>query len=212
MQFSIDEEIRRLAESLHIYLNNKQLLEIMAHINLLQAWGRKMNLTSIQDPAEIARRHFLEGIVAGEKLRELAAVGPLLDLGSGNGFPAVPMAVACQGARPVILVESSEKKAAFLRALIRDLEWMDARVEIRRAERCSDLADLPCRVFTTRGVSISQFLREGLTFLESGGWCVLFGLRAELEKDYGNIPGLFVLEEEIRLPDRETRILCLRKT
>lgn len=212
MQFSIDEEIGHLTKSLSIYLNNKQLSEFMTHGNLLQAWGRKMNLTSIQDPAEIARRHFLEGIVAGEKLRQLAAEGPFLDLGSGNGFPAVPMAVVCRGARPVILLESSEKKAAFLRALIRDLGWMDARVEIRRAERCSDLADLQCRVFTTRGVAISEFLREGLTFLESGGWCVLFGLRDELEKDYGNMPGLLVLEEEIKLPDRETRILCLRKS
>ncbi len=212
MQFSIDEEIGHLTKSLRIYLNNKQLSEFITHGNLLQAWGRKMNLTSIQDPAEIARRHFLEGIVAGEKLRQLAAEGPFLDLGSGNGFPAVPMAVVCRGARPVILLESSEKKAAFLRALIRDLGWMDARVEIRRAERCSDLADLQCRIFTTRGVAISQFLREGLTFLESGGWCVLFGLRDELEKDYGNMPGLLVLEEEIKLPDRETRILCLRKS
>jgi 16S rRNA (guanine527-N7)-methyltransferase len=212
MQFSIDEEIGHLTESLHIYLTNKQLSEFIAHNNLLQAWGRKMNLTSIQDPKEIARRHFLEGIVAGEKLRELAAVGPLLDLGSGNGFPAVPMAVVCPDARPIILVESSEKKAAFLRALIRDLGWMDARVEIRRAERCSDLADLQCRVFTTRGVAISEFLREGRPFLESGGWCVLFGLRAELEKDYGYIPSLFVLEDEIELPDRDTKILCLRKS
>ena len=170
-----------------------------------------MNLTAIHDPAEIARRHFLEGIVAGERLGQISAEGPLLDLGSGNGFPAVPMAVVCRRARPIILVESSEKKAAFLRALIRELGWADARVEVRRVTSCSDLADLQCRVFTARGVSISHFLREGLTFLEPGGWCVLFGSRVELEKDFGSTPGQLVLEDEIKLPDRESTILFLRK-
>ena len=212
MPSSLDEEINNIAIKLGILLNNKQLHELRSHGLLLQAWGRKMNLTAIEDPSEIAQRHFLEGILAGEKLRQRHAEGPMLDLGSGNGFPGVPMGVVCRDARPLILLESSEKKAAFLRALIRDLGWKDARVEVRHVATSSNLDDLRCRVFTSRGVAISHLLREGLPFLEAGGWCVLFGLRGELEKDLDRSPPCLSLQEEVPLPHRGTAILILQKS
>jgi 16S rRNA (guanine(527)-N(7))-methyltransferase RsmG len=211
MTFSIDREINLIANKLHIIMNNKQLYDLRLHAELLESWGRTMNLTAIKDPAELVQRHFVEGIVAGDMLSRVITDGPFLDLGSGNGFPAVSMAVVCSQARPLILVESSEKRAAFLRALIRDLGWRDTRVEVRRVKRASDLADLRCRVFTSRGVDVSKFLEEGLPFLESGGWCVLFGSRGELEKDLGKNPGGLVIEREVQLPDRETGILLVRK-
>jgi|GEM_PF-2573489 Predicted S-adenosylmethionine-dependent methyltransferase involved in bacterial cell division len=208
----LDEEINKISEKSHINLNNKQLDELRTHGRLLETWGRKMNLTGIENPLEIAQRHFLEGILAGEKLRECHAGGPLVDLGSGNGFPAVPMAVVCRQARPLVLVESLEKKAAFLRALIRELNWEEARVEVRHVTRGADLDDLPCRVFTSRGVAISHLLQEGLPFLDSGGWCVLFGARGDLQKDLGKNPGRLVLQDEVQLPSRESAILLLQKT
>jgi len=212
MSSFLDTEISHIAKKLRIYLNNKQLSEFTTHEKLLEVWGRRMNLTAIHEPVEVAQRHFREGIIAGERLRQLLAEGTFLDLGSGNGFPAVPMAVVCRQARPLILVESSEKRAAFLRALIRELGWEDARVEVRRVTRSSDLADLQCRVFTSRGVAISQLLREGLPFLESGGWCVLFGSRKALEKDLEGDPRNLVLQEEVQLPLRDTAILLLQKS
>jgi 16S rRNA (guanine527-N7)-methyltransferase len=211
MKFSIEKEISQLAKQFHINLDNKQLHSFRTHAEMLKVWGRRMNLTAIRQPSEIARRHFLEGIIAGDCLNRRGAVGPFVDIGSGNGFPAVPMAVVCLQAKPLILVESSEKKAAFLRALIRDLGWNDARIEVRRVMRGSDLADQRCRIFTSRGVAISRLLTEGLPFLESGGWCVLFGLRSDFEKDFGDDSGQLVLDEEVRLPDRETGVLLLKK-
>lgn len=170
-----------------------------------------MNLTAIRTPAEMAKRHFLEGIVAGEWLRQRSSTGPLVDLGTGNGFPAVPMAVVCAKARPVVLIESSAKKAAFLRALIRELDWKSSRVEVRHVGKSSDLADLPCRIFTTRGVVISHLLGEGLPFLEAGGRCVLFGSRLRLGiESIGHFKDL-ALEEEIGLPGRESGVLILTK-
>ena len=212
MSFSLNKEINDLAHNLCIYLNNKQLNEIQIHAGLLETWNRRMNLTAIQEPEEIARRHFLEGLLAGEWLRQSNAEGSFVDLGSGNGFPAVPMAVVCRQARPLILVEVSEKRAAFLRALVRDLGWSDARIEVRRVKQGSDLVDLRCRLFTSRGVAISELLQEGLPFLEPGGRCVLFGRREELHKDYERIPGLLTLQEEVSLPGRESAILHLLKS
>src|SRR5260370_137934 len=105
MEFSVEREINYISNRLHINMNNKQLGEFRVHGELLETWGRRMNLTAIQEPAEIVRRHFVEGIIAGNVLNRVIPSGPFLDLGSGNGFPAVPMAVVCRQARPLILVE-----------------------------------------------------------------------------------------------------------
>ena len=198
--------------ALSIDLKENDLSEFAIHAVMLETWSRKMNLTSIKDPVELAKRHFSEGIVAGNWLRRHSAGGPMLDLGSGNGFPAVPMAVIFRKARPIILIESSEKKSAFLRALIRELGWLDARVEQRRVKKSSDLEDLPCQIFSTRGVAIAPLLRDGLPCLQSGGFCILFGSRVSLGLDSAGLPKGFSFVDELSLPARETGIVILCKS
>ena len=168
-----------------------------------------MNLTSIKDPSARARRLFMEGIVVGDFLQRNGATGPFLDLGSGNGFPAIPMAALCPHARPLILLESSHKKAAFLRALIRELTWVEVRVEERHVASSSDLMEFGCRLFSSRGVDLSDLLREGLSFVEPGGLCVLFGSknRASLSE----LPPTLGPEHEIALPWRDSPIQIVRK-
>src|SRR5207249_11036599 len=83
---------------------------LSTHFRLLRHWGRRMNLTGLRHLDPILRRHFLEPIAAASIL---AGRGRLVDLGSGNGFPAIPLAVL----RPEVdlaLVEASEKKSSFL--------------------------------------------------------------------------------------------------
>jgi 16S rRNA (guanine527-N7)-methyltransferase len=212
MQSELIREISALCGKLSIQLNTIQLREFQVHAALLEAWSRSVNLTAIRDPREIASRHFMEGIVAGELIRRKGATGPLLDLGSGNGFPGVPMGVICRETRPLLLVESSEKRAGFLRALIRDLGWIDARVEVRRVTQASDLADLPCRVFTSRGVVIDRLFQEGFPFLEAGGWCALFASKAGFQAGASLSSEKLALEAEFQFPGRESGILLFRKT
>jgi 16S rRNA (guanine527-N7)-methyltransferase len=195
-----------------ISLATGQVEALSLHQRLLTKWNRRMNLTAIREPGEVIRRHFLEGILAGDLLRRYGGTGALLDLGSGNGFPSVPIRVACPGASPLILVESSQKRAAFLRALLRELGWADSRVEVRRVERCGDLAGITCNLFTTRGVRPFAFLREGLPFLGSGGLALLFLRRADLDREAGPLPECLAIECEARLPGRDTGLLLLRKS
>jgi 16S rRNA (guanine527-N7)-methyltransferase len=206
------EEIVAMARTLSIALSEQQLSQFTIHVDLLKAWNRKMNLTAIENPVELARRHFCEGIIAGNWLSRNSAGGTLLDLGSGNGFPAVPMAIIAEGVRPIILVESSEKRSAFLRALIRELDWDDARVEQRRARKSSDLSDFPCQIFSTRGVAISNLLGDGLPFLQSGGCCVLFGSTASFGIGSPRFPKALTLREELCLPGRDSGVLLLSKS
>lgn len=138
-----------------------------------------MNLTGLEDQQAILRRHFLEPIAAADLLGDS---GRLVDLGSGNGFPAIPLKVLHPGL-DLVLVESSEKKSAFLWAVLRELGLKGSRVETRRVGGLADLADLlPCRYLTLRAVRARDLLKgEGVRILEEGGRALLFVAAAEAE-------------------------------
>jgi 16S rRNA (guanine527-N7)-methyltransferase len=80
------------------------------HVRLLLAWNHAINLTAIVDPAAIATRHVIDSLAA---VPLLDGVATILDLGSGGGFPGLPLAAALPGAR-ITLVDSVAKKARFL--------------------------------------------------------------------------------------------------
>jgi 16S rRNA (guanine527-N7)-methyltransferase len=84
------------------------------HARLLCAWGAVINLTAIREPAAIARRHVCDSLSAAPRLAQLVPPGSsLLDLGSGAGYPGLPLAAALPLAR-VGLLDSVGKKARFL--------------------------------------------------------------------------------------------------
>ncbi len=89
---------------------------IDAHVRLLLAWNEAINLTAIRDPAEIARAHVLDSLSAVPLLSGLG-VRRLLDLGSGGGFPGLPLAAALDLER-ALLVDSVGKKVRFLATAI----------------------------------------------------------------------------------------------
>jgi 16S rRNA (guanine527-N7)-methyltransferase len=209
--FPFRREILRAAEAQGISLSDDQVRSMEIHRDLLMAWGRRMNLTAIRDPGEMIRRHFLEGLLAGEFLGRNRASGTVLDLGSGNGFPAVPIRVARPEAAPLILVESSRKRAAFLRALLRELGWGDSRVEVRRVEGSVDLQDLSCDIFTTRGVTPFDLLKEGLPFLKRGGFALLFMRHGALDREIPRLPPELRVEAESPLEGREAGMILLSK-
>ncbi len=87
------------------------------YLQLLLKWNEKINLTAIRIPEEIVELHFLDSLVA---LPYLPSSGRMLDLGSGAGFPGIPLKIA----RPpleLVLAESVRKKCAFLREVVRTI-------------------------------------------------------------------------------------------
>lgn len=86
------------------------------HVRLLLAWTEAINLTAIREPQAVARLHVLDSLAA---LPLLAARGiaRILDLGSGGGFPGIPLAAAL-GSDRALLVDSVGKKAHFLRTVV----------------------------------------------------------------------------------------------
>jgi 16S rRNA (guanine527-N7)-methyltransferase len=111
------------------------VLQIQQYIRVLLTWNEKMNLTAIRDPLEILNRHFCESMYAAVAVP--VENGRLADVGSGGGFPGLPLKIM----RPdlqVFLIESSIKKATFLAEVVRDLGLTEARVLVGRYEELGE--------------------------------------------------------------------------
>lgn len=142
---------------------------IAAHVRLLVAWNAAINLTAITDPAAIAIRHVVDSLTALPLVRE---AGEILDLGSGGGFPGLPLAAALPAVR-VALVESVVKKAAFLDVAVTAAGLADrASVVAARAEA---IAHSPGRrrswdVVAARGVAdLAELVELAMPLLALGG-------------------------------------------
>lgn len=105
------------------------------YLNLLLKWNARTNLTAIRNPEEIVKRHFGESLAVSSLLgAEFNLSGKtLFDVGSGAGFPGVPIALT-QPNLQVTLIESQSKKAAFLKGLVRELDMRNCLVFAGRAE------------------------------------------------------------------------------
>jgi 16S rRNA (guanine527-N7)-methyltransferase len=91
--------------------------QLAVYYEVLAHWNQKINLTSLSDPDEAADRLLLEPVAAAALLPREAE---MIDLGSGGGSPAIPLALALS-ARYLVMVESRVRKAAFLREALREV-------------------------------------------------------------------------------------------
>jgi 16S rRNA (guanine527-N7)-methyltransferase len=91
-------------------LSEEQAARLVKHYSMLAQWNRRINLTRIIAPKEAARFHYAESLYGS---RFIAGARSILDVGSGAGFPAVPLAVILTGCR-ITALEANQKKALFL--------------------------------------------------------------------------------------------------
>jgi 16S rRNA (guanine527-N7)-methyltransferase len=125
------DAVRRALAEFRLTASDHQVLQIQQYIRILLAWNEKINLTAIRDPSEILYRHFCESMYAAVAVP--VENGRLADVGSGGGFPGLPLKIIRPGLR-VFLVESNIKKATFLAEVIREIGLTDAQVIVRRYE------------------------------------------------------------------------------
>jgi 16S rRNA (guanine527-N7)-methyltransferase len=147
----------RIAELLQPFLagavlSASQLKFISTYIDILIRWNARMNLTAVRHPEEIVTRHFGESLFAARHLLPTdLEPNPTLrvaDLGSGAGFPGLPIKIWAPDVR-LTLIESNQRKAVFLREVIRALTLTNVDVFAGRAE---DLPASQSDVVTLRAV------------------------------------------------------------
>ena len=122
-------------------LDERQLRLTSIYIDLLLKWNERINLTAVRGPEEIVARHFGESFFAAEIFGSQAPVLHGIDLGSGAGFPGIPLAISMPDAS-FALIESQQKKATFLKEVIFALGLRNITVFAGRAEDYPEQADL----------------------------------------------------------------------
>jgi 16S rRNA (guanine527-N7)-methyltransferase len=160
-------------------LSEAQLGAIGDHVRLLLAWNEAINLSGIRTAEEIAREHVLDSLTAVPLLRRFG-IDEFIDLGSGAGYPGLPLAVALP-ARRALLIESIAKKASFLTAAVEAVGIGD-RVSVASARAETVAADPDHRgrwgAVVARAVADLTDLAElSMPLLRTGGLLVAWKRR-----------------------------------
>jgi len=117
----MDEPFRKMLETgalaIGLVLDGDSLDKLERYADRLITWNRKVNLTAITDPLELAEKHMVDSLAL---LPEVAGAATLLDVGSGAGLPGIPLAIALPSL-DVTCCDSVAKKVAFVKAVSAEL-------------------------------------------------------------------------------------------
>ena len=164
------------ARRLGIELLPGQLDKFQAYAKDLLDWNRRVNLTAITDPVQVERLHFLDSLTVSLALpAQVKSGGTLCDVGSGAGFPGVPLKIAFPGIK-LTVVDSSAKRAGFLERLVSVLGLADVEVINGRAEDLGQRPEFRERfdVVASRAVAETRVLLEyALPLCRIGGLVIM---------------------------------------
>ena len=191
-----------------------------AHLRLLDAWNPAINLTRISDARERAVRHYLDALAALPLINQLIADGgSFADLGSGGGFPGIPLAAHLLEKRPQAtfdLIEATGKKARFLETVVA-ASGLAPRLGVLNA-RAEDLAATqPTRydLVVARAVApLAELTRIATPLLAAGGHLMAWkregeGWAAELATAVSLVGGDAIRVERVTPPGLEGALLVL---
>ncbi len=160
------------AAELGIALSPEQVDSIFIYLTELKKWNQRINLSAIRDERDVVIKHVLDSLAYLKGFTPSPGL-KLLDMGSGAGFPAIPIKLIHPDLL-VTLVESVKKKASFLRHAIRTLKLIGIDVQEKRTEDIHDSLRNLYGVVTARAFAdINTAIISGLPFLKSGGVMVL---------------------------------------
>ncbi len=157
-----------------IVLTRRQTRQFELYRDLLVDWNTRFNLTSVDDPAGIQTRHFLDSIAALPYIPTSA--DSLIDIGSGAGFPGIPLHILRPDMRTTLL-EATGKKCVFLETVVKTLRLSNVSVVHGRAELQAQVWGFRERftVATARAVASLPVLAElALPFVKLGGYALFW--------------------------------------
>lgn len=170
-----------------------------------QKWNAKMNLTSLEPGPAFVIKHFIDSLVALPLIPQSAK--SLLDLGTGGGFPGIPLKIVRNNMN-VTLLDASRKKTSFLRQVILLLELSDTRVITGRAEELvrQGTGQGGYDVVISRATfKLSQMLERGIHFVNREGMIIALkgrDLQEEIEE-----AETVILKHRLRLIEKKETTL-----
>ena len=160
------ELLLRCTEELGLSLDSNQLEHFGVFADELKKWNRKINLTAIRDDRDIIVKHFADSLTLIGILKE---TGSLLDLGSGGGFPAIPLKIMLPRLS-VVSVDAVEKKILFQRHAARLLKLHDFTALHARGEDLVKNHDVRFDYIVSRAFSdLPCFVSLALPLLKGSG-------------------------------------------
>ena len=188
----------------YIQLDESRLSAISKYIDLLVKWNTRINLTAIREPNEMVQRHFGESFFAANYSLKEKPVSSAIDLGSGAGFPGVPLAIFAPEVQ-ITLIEAHQKKATFLRELIAQLGLKNAKVFADRGEKYQLTAEM---VIMRAVESFSQVLPLAIQLACDGGRVALM-IGASQFEEVKSVEKLVDWDEQVVIPGGHSRILLV---
>lgn len=214
---------KALLEGARIYgveLTNKDIERFLKYKDILKEWNNKINLTTITDDYEIIVKHFLDSISL-VKCGLLKDGISLIDVGTGAGFPGIPIKILFPGIK-VVLLDSLNKRVKFLNEVIQQLKLENIYAVHGRAEDMARDKDYRGKfnISTARAVANMTVLSEYcIPFVKEGGYFLAMkGPSAEDElKDGKNAIGTLggkvkeIIEVELYGEEMDHRIVVIEK-
>lgn len=212
------QALRSLCQEAEIPLTEEMAARLDRYAQLLLDWNQKINLTAITEPQDIVVKHFLDSLLLTKAL-DLPQGASLIDVGTGAGFPSVPVAVL-RGDLKLTLLDSLNKRLLFLQELCGEIgvsaSFVHARAEDGgKDKKLREQYDFACARAVASLRNLSEYC---LPFVKVGGaFIALKGPDwqeelAEGKNAIGTMGGKLESCKEFSLPDGSKRaILVIRK-
>lgn len=167
------------AEQFGLSLSQEDISKFDIYLRELKSWNEKFNLTAIKEDRDIIIKHFLDSLTPLKFIRPGSA---MLDIGSGAGFPGIPLKMA-EPTLNVTLLDSVNKKVTFMRHMIEALELTGIEAIHARAEELAKTKKGSFDVVISRALAgLSDFVKIGEPFLKPEGILIAMkGSRADEE-------------------------------
>lgn len=212
--------IKRASDDVDMEFNEAKYNKFIKYMRLVQEWNEKINLTAITEDEEFIKKHFIDCIKAF-KSEEIRNAKTLIDVGTGAGFPGVPIAIMRDDLQ-VTLLDSLNKRINFLNLVVKELDLKNVITIHSRAEDGARKSELREKfdVATSRAVANMAVLSEFcLPYVKVGGnFVALKGPAIEEElKNSTNALGVLggklkeVLEVTIEDTDLKHNIVVVSK-
>jgi 16S rRNA (guanine527-N7)-methyltransferase len=183
-------------DALGITLTPQQREKLIAYLVLLAKWNAIHNLTAVREESKMVSHHVLDSLTVLPQLESHMKRGRLLDVGSGGGLPGIPLAIA-RAEMPVTLLDSNQKKSAFLKQAVIELQLPNVVVVNQRVEDYAP-AQLFATIISRAFADLGEFVTAAKHLLAPGGlFAAMKGLHPH--EEIAQLPAGFRLQHTVRL-------------